>query len=306
MESTLYRDAFFTTAVTQREDQLKQFFREYSSTEDFFIRCILGKKNIIFNSNPQKIRLGDITLFSVLDCAHCFPKAVQTMQMGAALIVPSGGSIDQSILFDPCLGQGCFAGDLFINIVLNSSLQAFNPFVRGALEISASFSFGSTGVRVPTLIVQNQTRVLVGTVPGLKTLDIALENFENYWVDTFAEYDTTIPLLADNTTDAVSVRQGTQFIFGFGNYAYNVANTKGRLELLYSYMYRQQNSASSKTDSFDTAALTRNTSAQSHTFSWSFAWPGKIIDLFVGSEHVFAGQNVVRNNRLFASCTIVF
>jgi hypothetical protein len=48
---SLYRDTSFTIAVTQREDQLKAFFREYSSIEDFFIRGILGKKNITFNKS---------------------------------------------------------------------------------------------------------------------------------------------------------------------------------------------------------------------------------------------------------------
>lgn len=303
---SLYRDTSFTTVVTQREDQLKAFFREYSSIEDFFIRGVLGKKNISFNKNIQQSGIGDIILFSVVDCAQCFPQAVQTMQLGAALIVPSGGSLDQSTLFAPSLGKGCFAGDLFINIVFNSSLQAFNPFVRGALEISAPFSFGNAGVRVPSLIVQDQTRVQAKTILGLETLDIRLQNFENYWVDTFSAFDSTVPLLADNTTNALSVRQGTQFVFGFGNYAYNIAYTKSRLELLYSYMYRQANSVSGRSSGFDVEALKRNTSAQSHTFSWNLAWPGKIVDLYIGSEHVFAGQNVIRNNRLFASCTITF
>lgn len=303
---SLYRDTSFTTAVTQREDQLKAFFREYSSIEDFFIRGILGKKNITFNKSIQHSGIGDIALFSVVDCAQCFPNVIQTMQWGAALIVPSGGPINQSTLFAPALGQGCFAGDLFINIVFNSSLQAFNPFIRGALEISAPFSFGDHGVRVPTLIEQNQTRVQVKTVPGLKTLDIRLQNFENYWVDSFSEFDSTVPLLADSTTSALSVKQGTQFIFGFGNYAYNVAYTKARLALLYSYMYRQQHAVSGKCPQFNSKALVLNTSAQSHTFSWSLSWPGKIVDFYAGSEHVFAGQNVIRDNRLFASCVITF
>lgn len=303
---SLYRDTSFTTAVTQREDQLKAFFREYSSIEDFFVRGILNKKNINFDKNIQRSGIGDILLFSVFDCGRCFPKTVQIMQLGAALVVPSGGPLDQSTLFGSSLGGGCFAADLFVNMVFNTSLQAFNPFVRGALEISAPFSFAGGGVRIPSLIIQDQARVQIKTVAGLETLDIRLQNFENYWVDSFAEYDSTVPLLSDNTARGISVRQGVQYIVGFGNYSYNVAYTKARLELLYTYMYRQANTVSGKTEGFNVSSLTCNTCAQSHTFSWSLAWPGKIVDLYMGSEHVFAGQNVIRNNRLFASCTISF
>lgn len=302
---SLYRDAF-TAGQTKREDTGKQFFREYSSIEDFFIRGILGKKSITFNKSTQQSGIGDITLFSLIDCAQCFPKAVQLMQAGVALIVPSGGSINQDILFPATLGQGCFAADLFVNMLFNSSLQAFNPFIRGALEISAPFAFSGGGVRVPLLVTQNQTRVMVKNVPGLKTIDVRLQNFEDYWVDSFSEYDTTIPALSDNTVSAVSVRQGTQFVLGVGNYSYNVAYTKARLELLYSYMYRQANSVGGSVAGVDTASLTQNSSAQSHTVSWSLSWPGKIVDCFVGSEHVFAGQNVVRNNRLFIVCSATF
>lgn len=263
---SLYRDAF-NAAQTKREDTLKQFFREYSSIEDFFVRGVLGKKNITFNKNTQQAGLGDISLFALLDCSDCFTRVVQSMQAGVALIAPSGGPVNQNILFPTTLGQGCFAADLFVNVLFNSSLQAFNPFVRGALEISAPFSFSGGGVRVPKLVTQNQTRVLVKDVPGLKTIDVRLQNFEDYWVDSFSEFDSTIPALSDNVTNALSVRRGTQFVFGAGNYSYNVAYTKARLELLYSYMYRQLNAVSGEAAGFNTASLVQNSSAQSHTVS---------------------------------------
>lgn len=295
---SLYREAF-SVDRTQREDTSEQFFREYTSVEDCFVRGILGQKNVTFNPSNRNTGIGDLLLFSTIDCAGIF-RRVQSLQGGVALLCPTGAQADPTIAFDPSLSAGCFSLDLFVNALFNSPIQAFNPFVRAAIEVSLNSYSPFGGIRAPTLIVQDQERVIVKTVPGLLTIDLTLQNFQNLWVDTFAEYDSTIPIFAD-TTSSISSWQGAQFVFGLGNYSYNVANTGARLELLYTYMYKQADSFSG-----DNGGLSAGTQQQAHTVSWCLAWPGKVFDLFVGSAHVFAGQNVARENRIFLSCAATF
>lgn len=302
--SSLYREAF-TAGQTQREDTLKQFLREYSSIDDFFVRGILSKKGMFFKQTNQKTGIGDLLLFSTIDCAGIFKKAVQSFQGGIALVIPSGLKSNQNILFDPSLSNNCLNLDLFVNMLFNTPLRAFNPFVRGAVEASLTTYKPFGGIRAPRLVMQNQTRQLVSKVSDLLTPDIAFANFENYWVDEFSAYDSNLAVFGDTTAD-INQRQGTQVVVGVGNYAYNVAHIGSRLCLLYTYMYKGHDSFSGNTTMFDVAALRKRTQAQAHTISWSIAWPGKIFDLFVGSEHIIAGQNIVRDNRLFASCAATF
>jgi hypothetical protein len=86
-------------------DSLKDFFTNFSSLQDFFVREVLAPKNICFEKIQQKNGIGDISLFGLIDVGNYFA-CLESWQLGANLVFPTGGKESGTKVWQPVLGNG--------------------------------------------------------------------------------------------------------------------------------------------------------------------------------------------------------
>ncbi len=296
--------ALLNGGITTTEDAFKQFSREFISINDFFQRAILEPKKLIFESLQRETGVGDISLFALIDAANAF-EYLDGLQAGVNLVFPSGGKLKGDRVWEIVLGNGgAFQGDVFVQALFSSPSAAFNPSIRLAAEFSAPFTAKR---RVPKLKT-NEDRVMANEVEELITVD----PFDDFFVDPFKESDTTIPFFADR---AVSTRTklGSHVLIGIANYFYNALNLGFRLGIFYDFSHKSKDKLTvndeckTGADIFNTAVLEERTDTKSHRIGWQLAYKFKnMVELNIGSQHVFSGKNVPLVHEIFASLVAVF
>lgn len=298
----LFREAFAQN-TTQRENSVKQFYREYIDIFDFFERAILNPKGLTFAGRQRTVGIGDMSLFGYLDFARYF-HFLSSLQIGMNIIVPTSGKPgNAATVFQPSLGNGgAVQFDFFGNVQFATPLQAFNPTIRLAVQTSAPVT---SSQRIPTVKVQPEERVSVSSVDDLYTPEV----FQAFHVDMYQELDTTVPFFADGAS-SVRTRGGTKVLFSVGNYFYNPFDIGLRFGIMYSFMHKQADTLLSKCANVSAQAaqlFTKNSAAHAHSFDWQVAYQFKnLIELNFGFRHVFAGRNVPKTRELYGSFVLTF
>jgi len=297
VNGTLFNEDFKPNPVpSTQESTMRQFFNDYASVEDFFIRGILKPKGITYEAVQRNAGVGDISIYGLVDCADYF-EHVDGLQFGINFIFPTGSKQSGNVLWEIELGNGgAFQVDLFANGLFKSPSSIFNPMINIVAELSTAF----TGKRrIPELKSVDETIQLVDT-------NVFAPYYESYYVEPFSEYDTTVPEFADNVIDA-NIKYGTKFLLSLGNYFYNVFSSHFRIGLMYQYMRKSEDTIEVCKQQLDTKLLEDCSEVYSHSVSWNLSYQfGTFVDLSFGSWHVFDGVNVPKTHEVFASLAIVF
>lgn len=298
----LFRPGFIPD-TTQRENSLKQFFRDYSSLTDFINSAVLGANGIELLSEQSKTGIGDISLFGSVEYHgnHIF-------QTGLAVIFPTAGKGSGCVFWEPILGNGgAYQFNPFAQALFHTSVPYLNPFARLALEASARHSTDTS--RIPTLVT-NDKRQMVKNVTGLSAPD----SFQNFYVDPFSEFDTSVPLFASKTP-CVSKKIGTKVLFGLGNYAYNIFNVDLRWGFFYDFYHKSQdsftvdNKGNCECDpgTIDCATMEKCSDETSHIFSTNLTYKfSNFFELGAGGSFTVLGKNVPRSRSFYFSFVAVF
>jgi hypothetical protein len=289
--------------TTQRENSLQQFYRDYSSLTDFINRAVLGANGIEFLADQSKTGIGDISLFGSIEY-----HGRHTLQAGLAVVFPTAGKRSGCTLWEPILGNGgAYECNPFVQGLCFTAVPYLNPFARIALGISAGYTTDTS--RIPTLVT-NPKRQMVHKVEGLSAPD----SFQNFYVDPFSEYDTSVPLFAAKTP-CVSKKTGTKLLFGIGNYAYQLFHVNLRWGLLYDFYYKStdsftvNNSASCQCnpETIDCAAVECCSDENSHSLSTNLIYTfNNLFELGVGGSFTVLGKNVPRTRSCFFTFVAVF
>jgi len=291
---------------------LRNFFQEFTGMKDFFESGILAPKGLTFENRQRRTGVGDISLFSLVDFA-AVSNHLDGMQMGINLVLPAGGKPNPDTVWDLVLGNGgAFQVEFFSNVLFRTDYPAFNPNVRLVGQFSVPFS---SRRRVPKCKQQEAERVPL--TPALaRSIELIIpQAFQTgFFIDDFAEFDTTVLELADQAV-RTRTRFGPRVIVGVGNYFYNVFKLGFRLGLLYEFMYKGKDRVCIKTDDrtgcvpgiFNINLLESRTKQQAHVLAWELAYKfDNLVELNMGSQHSIAGRNIPRNHEIFVSLTVAF
>lgn len=295
----------FVPDTTQRETSLNQFFREFSDVDDFIASAILAPKGLSLNNHQRKSGIGDISLFGLLEYHND-----HTFEFGLNLVLPTASDGGTSFVWEPVLGNGgAYLFNPFAQFLFSTNNPYLNPFVRAAIEVGPSFHTDKT--RAATLVT-NLVRQQVKEVTGLSAPD----TFQEFFVDAFSEFDSTVPLLG-GTTPAMKKKIGPKVLFGLGNYVYNLFHVDFRFGFFYDFLAKGSDSYCkeiSKNDCdcasdvmIDTTTLEAKTNQRAHTLSANLVYKfHNYFELGAGGQFTVRGKNVSKNRGFYVSFVAVF
>jgi hypothetical protein len=302
-------------ASTLRRSSIQDFFSDYIDVEGFF-RSILDQKGLCLKNRQRKTSIGDIELFGVIDFAD-YTCNLDALQVGVNFVLPSGNKDSGQAIWEPILGNGgAFQVDVFGQVIWNGPINAINPSFRLAASFSAPFTSNmrvskkissSNGVAAESGVIRpiNEIDGLGNSLP-----DPIRERFGLYFVQPFdAALDSTVSMFASQAVP-VRTKLGHKILFGIGNYAYNIFDLGLRFGAFYEFMHKRQDDLKVKCgdcDQFDLCPLLKQSEQRAHTFSWNLVYEAKnMMEVSIGSMHVFTGRNVRRHREIFGSLTLVF
>ena len=176
------------------------------------------------------------------------------------------------------------------------------------MEWSAGFSTDTS--RIPTLVT-NPSRTQVKNVEGLSAPD----SFQNFYVDAFSEFETSIPLFAAKTP-CVRKKGGTKILFGIGNYAYNMFHVDLRWKLFYDFYHKTKDLFAVDTDkldceceseSIDVCTMAKCSDQTSHSIGTNLIYKfSNLFELGAGGSFTVLGKNVTRARSFYISLVVVF
>lgn len=294
----------FTEGGTSRLDSVNQFFARFTDVEDFFKRAILEPKGLTFKERQCKTGVGDISLYSLVDFANYW-EWLDGLQIGSNFVLPSGSSGDDRTLWGLGLGDGFFQWNPFITAIFTTPSHYLNPSFRFAAEINFR---RNTRRRVPKRRSFAGPRERIANIPDLDLI-MPLDQFVQYYVDPFDEFDSTVPAFADQAIET-RTKPGSRFLVGVGNYFHNVFDLGFRLGLFYDYMHKRLDDVTiccEDQSDFDVCSLTNCTDQRSHRVGWNLTYKFKNhSEVNIGSEHIIHGRNVPKVHEAFASVVITF
>lgn len=289
----------FVPDTTQRETSLKQFFREFSSVEDFINSAVLAPYCLSLKKQQQRSGIGDLALFGILEYHHD-----HTLELGCAVVLPTASKGGTLFIWQPELGNGgAYLFNPFVQLLCTTNNPYFNPFVRVAAEIGSSFHTNTT--RAPTLVT-NPIRQQVHVVSALSAPD----TFENFYVDPFQEYDSTVPLISGKTP-TMRKKIGSKVLLGLGNYVYNLFHLDFRLGMFYDFFAKGADSYCGTSDCVDgainTTSLETKTNQHAHILSANLVYKFKnYVELGLGGQYTIYGKNIAKNRGVYFSFVAVF
>jgi hypothetical protein len=293
--------------ATNRESVLTQFFKDWSSVEDFFIRGVLGSKGITFIPNQQSIGLGDLSLSANFEFGpfyreseKCVCRGIDFGQLGFSVGFPTGKQADSSLLWGTEFGNGGgFQFTFFGTCNTRTGFSFLNPTWNFGVEVHTwACRSGVNGIRVPRTVT---------ATPEMRVVDVPHLDapvFKEFLTDAFSEPDTKITLFADSVTDAF-VRVGRRAFVSVGNYFYDIFNTSFRLGIFYTYASKKCDKICVRDSSLVTTSL--QCPSSSNRLSWKLSYKFKnLMELGFGSQHVLAGRNIPESHDIFCSFVASF
>lgn len=310
----LYDRVEFTAKdATPRESSMQRYFNDFSYLEDFFQRAVLEPKGLSIVCRQQRIGVGDISLFGLLDFAPSLCH-LDGLQIGLSFSLPTSNKAIGDTLFEVELDDGgAFQIEPFANAIFSSGNKFFNP----AIYVSGNFSIPFTAqMRVPHLVTHNQV------VDSLNAQGLANEGnrvtnipglvapvMREFFALSFSELDSLVPEFAD-TVSTVRLSRGPRVMAGFGNYFYDVFSCNFRFGFFYDFTAQGANEVCS-TDCSGTAlplntSMFKCTTSFAHRIGLNLTYKFGCGELNVGSQFTIAGKNVPKINEVFASFIAVF
>ncbi|MCX5921809.1 MAG: hypothetical protein NTX86_00555 [Candidatus Dependentiae bacterium] len=296
------------------QNTIAQFFGDFNSVEDFFIRGVLAPKGIELESKQQKIGFGDISLVGSVDFAPGFDN-LDALQFGVNLSIPVSGPVKPVKVWPISLGNNAFALDLFSSVIVNGGKYC-NP----AFYLTGSFfASGKAYIRAPRLL---SSKVPLPTNTLLINTGVLTPVFKNYFVMPFSEVDTLVSEFADTFVQTRN-RRGSSVIVGVGNYFQQVLDCKLRLAVFYDFMAKGKDNVciletpatgDYNIDTLDLDVGTIKTTLSvicktefAHRISWHAAYKlGSCGEVMVGSQHIVTGKNVTKSNQGFVTFVCTF
>lgn len=317
-----FNESFAGQYVT-RSTTLTQFFSDYSSLPDFISRAVLEPKGLSYQPRQRATGFGDTSFFGLLDFAGFF-NHFECLQMGMTIVAPTGKVGSQNVIFPASLGNGSVQFDFFANMIFSTRARMFNPAFHVVGNIMPSYK---TTQRIPHLITNTmrQQMTLQGMAPNIASNALLYYQltppppFVGYYVDSFSEYDTTVPQFANNALP-VTLSRANRVTVGFGNYFYDLFGTGLQLAIFYDIIHKSGDSfcldKSAQCNPI-TSMLTNSdlnlekmyelSSERTHLLSWTLSYQFEnLVNINMGSQNVIAGKNVARAQEFFASLIVVF
>ena len=287
---------------------LVDFFKDFTSINDFFQRAVLDPKGLTLEKRQRKMGLADINTFFLLDFKKYFD-VIDAFQVGVNFVWPTGNTADGDKVWEIILGNGGgVEAELFSNLTFNTSYNYLNPI----FFLSARYGFEYCDKqRVPRFVFNTVEDKAITDDSNNPTIDgLLVPVFPDAKAAQFAEFDTLVPLFADNVVE-VERNPGITVNFGMGNYTYDVFKADLRLGLFYHFMYKDRDSifvdCSSKTVKYDTHLLEQQSKQWMHRLGWNLTYRAKHpVEVSFGSNHVVVGQNVGRTHEIYASLSAAF
>jgi len=121
---------------------------------------------------------------------------VDGLQLGANVVIPSGGKKKGDKIWEVVLGNGgAFQAEFFAHALFKSSSNAFNPTIRIVGQVSAPFTSKERVPKIKKLASHSQ-------IP-IPDLIVPIQAFPGFFVEPFEQPDTSVLHFADQ---AVSTR----------------------------------------------------------------------------------------------------
>lgn len=316
-DGILYRPGF-SQNVTIRETTIAQFFKDFSSVEDFFIRAVLGSKGMSFIPSQRKIGIGDFSLFGNLEFGPFFFNGkddglcggLDVGQIGLNISFPTAAKTCGDTFWEMQFGNGGgFQFTIFGNFIFRTELYYVNPALHAGIELNTHFNAGNAGIRTARLVIHTNELLRIGDDPN-----IVAPVFKEYLSDPFEELDSTVSVFGDKVSSS-SVKIGNRFFIGIGNYFYDLFKTNLRFGLFYNFSIKAKdqicgelfsNSDSNVCHDCWGSLCTKYTSI-AHRLSWSLSYKFRnFVEVGLGSQHIVAGKNVPEQHEVFLSVATAF
>lgn len=307
------RVEFAAKDATPRESTVFRYFNDFSYLEDFFQRAVLEPKGLSIVCRQQRIGIGDISLFGLVDFAPSLCH-LDSLQIGLSFSLPTSNKAIGDTLFEIELDDGgAFQIEPFANVIFSSGNKFFNPM----FYITGNFSIPFTAqMRVPHLVSHNQV-VDTANAQGLANDANRVTNIpgliapvmREFFALSFSQLDSLVPEFAD-TVSTVRLSKGPRVIAGIGNYFYDVFSCNFRFGFFYDFTAQGANQVCS-TDCvganlpLDTSSFKCNT-AFAHRIGLNLTYKFGCGEINVGGQFTIAGKNVPKINEAFASFIAVF
>ena len=300
----LFSASQFSSGSISRTNSLFQFYQDYSSIYDFFVRGILADKDLKFDPYQCKTGIGDISLFSILDFGPATNR-FDAWQFGMNILLPSGGTIGSDKVWQVHLGNGgAYQFEFFTNMLIDVGSPCWSPTLRAAVNASIPFT---ACFRVPQCKKLEEADI-VQDIEGLDYPGPSI--FPNFFVLPYQEVDSPIPGFADEALPT-KIQWGTQYLVGIGSYFYDIFLCNFRAAVFYDYSGKTKDrytpTCCKNGRQFVPSVIESLTEQHAHRLGWNLAYTFKNdIELLIGSQHVFAGKNVPLTNDIFASLVLMF
>lgn len=296
-DGKLYRVGYVANAGA-RETTITQFFKDFESVEDFFIRAVLGSKGLEYVPVQRTLGVGDLSFFGIFDVVPHL-SYVDDVQCGITLVTPTAKKVHATTLYEIELGNGGgFLLDVFGNVLFSSVSRFFNPTVQAGCEI------GLNAFRSSQRISQTKVQSEKGLLRENPTLRVPV--FREYYTDPFIEIDSTIPFFADAVSE-VHMCRGNKIFVGCGNYIHRLFGMDSRLGIFYDYLRTGKTKFFGAPQQYDTKTITDFSRSHAHRLGWNFTLQTRNhVELSIGSQHIIAGKNVPRLHEFFLTGVIVF
>jgi len=284
------------------ENSLIEFYQDYISMDDLFVRGIIDPKDLCYKPRRRKTGFGDLSAIAMV-YVRPSNQFVDFLELGINVVVPTGGKLASDYIWEPYLGNGgAFQTDLFANVLFNTRSCYWNPAFRASVQLSAPFT---TCFRVPQC-KNNQEEAQADTIDDL--LVVGPSTYDNFWIMPYEQLDTTIPWFADEAV-STRIKWGTKWLVGMGNYFYETFSQCFRLGIFYDFIGKKEDSYEPRDCSkqFVPHVLTEYTDEQKHRLSWDLAYIHQDwCEILFGSKHIIAGRNVAQTHEFYAALNITF
>jgi hypothetical protein len=282
------------------EDNITQFFTDYSGLFNFFHDAMLVPKQLTYDEVQQRTGFGDLGLFTELEIADPGFFWTNKVNVGAALTLPTGNKATGYIIWEIELGNGGA-----IQLDLYTSID-FKPIsLLGSLTFASAIRFSAPfmkSIRVPQ-IKTNISQVLLPP------------RFQSYFIDTptgnFALIDSTSAQFSDEPSCA-RIIYGLIGIFTVTDEWY-VPGLDAKLSFIYQGILKAIDDITVPTNrrkQYVTAIAEDQTDTVTHTVTglirWQFKKGKQDCELNLGTEAVVGGKNVLNTHKIFAGFTMSF
>ena len=282
------------------EDNITQFFTDYSGLFDFFTSAILIPKQLTYYSSQQRTGFGDLGLFVELEVPDPGFFWTSQVNVGAALSLPTGNKATGYILWEIELGNGgAIQLDLYTSINFNKIHWLGTITFAAAIRFSAPFS---KSIRIPQ-IKTNKNELFLPP------------RFQSYYINTpsghFYSVDSTSASFADEAVCATTI-YGLRGIFTVSD-NWNIPRLDATLGVIYQAMIKDIDTIHAPiygNKQFVPAITEEQTDTISHGITglirWKFKRNMQDCEFNIGFEAIVAGQNVLNTHKLFAGFTMSF